>query len=148
MRFYEFEAKKLLAKHGVRLPQGGTADTPEEAARLAEDAGGPVVLKSQVLTGGRMKGGGGKFADTPEDAKSAAEAILGLEIGGQRPRCVLIEAKAAVAREYYAAVTYDALAKRPVMIFSDMGGIDIEQVAEEHPQHIARAHISTLLPLH
>jgi succinyl-CoA synthetase beta subunit/citryl-CoA synthetase large subunit len=147
MRFYEFEAKKLLAKHGVRLPQGGTAGTPDEAARLAAEAGGPVVLKSQVLSGGRMKAGGVKFADTPEEAKATAEAILNLEIGGQRPRCVLVEAKAAVAKEYFAAVTYDALAKRPVMIFSDMGGIDIEQVAEEHPEHIARAHLSTLLPL-
>src|SRR3972149_6265446 len=137
MRFYEFEAKKLLAKHGVRLPQGGTAATPEEAARLAAEAGGPGVLKSQVLSGGRMKAGGVKFADTPGEAKAAAEAILGLEIGGQRPRCVLVEAKAAVVREYFAAVTYDALAKLPVMIFSDMGGIDIEQVAEEHPAHIA-----------
>src|SRR3990172_4448322 len=134
MRFYEFEAKKLLAKHGVRLPQGGTAETPEEAARLAAEAGGPVVLKSQVLTGGRMKAGGVKFADTPEDARREAATILALEIGGQRPRCVLVGAN-------------DALAKLPAMIFSDMGGIDIEQVAEEHPEHIARALISTLLPL-
>jgi len=146
VRFYEFEAKKLLAKHGVRLPQGGTAATPEAAAELAADVGGAVVLKSQVLSGGRMKAGGVKFADTPEEAKAAAEAILALEIGGQLPRCVLVEAKAAVAKEYFAAVTYDALAKLPVMIFSDMGGIDIEQVAEEHPEHIARAHLSTLTP--
>src|SRR3990170_1825354 len=146
VRFYEFEAKRLLAKHGVRLPQGGTAGTPEEAAALAAEVGGPIVLKSQVLTGGRMKAGGIKFAGTPEEAKAAAEAILSLEIRGQRPRCVLVEAKAAVAKEYFAAVTYDALAKLPVMIFSDMGGIDIEQVAEEHPEHIARAHLSTLLP--
>src|SRR3990170_8079166 len=109
MRFYEFEAKKLLAKHGVRLPQGGTAATPEEAAALAADVGGPVVLKSQVLTGGRMKAGGVKFADTPEDARREAASILELEIGGQLPRCALVEAKAAGAREYYAAVTYDAL---------------------------------------
>src|SRR3970040_2636422 len=122
MRFYEFEAKKLLAKQGMRLPQGGTAETPEEAARLAAEGGGRVVLKSQVLTGGRMKAGGVKFADTPEEAKAAAEAILSLEIRGQRPRCVLVEAKAAVAKEYYAAVTYDALAQLPVMIFSHRGG--------------------------
>jgi succinyl-CoA synthetase beta subunit len=67
-------------------------------------------------------------------------------IGGQRPRCVLVEAKAPVAKEYFAAVTYDALAKLPVMIFSDMGGIDIEQVAEEHPDHVAKMHFSTLIP--
>ncbi|MCH8921194.1 MAG: acetate--CoA ligase family protein [Chloroflexi bacterium] len=146
MRFYEFEAKKLLAKHGVRLPQGGTAETPEEAGKLAAEVGGPVVLKSQVLTGGRMKAGGVKFADTPEEAQREAAAILDLEISGQRPRGVLVEAKAAVVKEYYAAVTYDALAKLPVMIFSDMGGIDIEQVAEEHPEHVAKANFSSLLP--
>ncbi len=146
MRFYEFEAKKLLAKRGVRLPKGGTADTANEAGRLATEVGGPVVLKSQVLTGGRMKAGGVKFADTPEDAQREAAAILELEIRGQRPRCLLVEAKAAVKKEYYAGVTYDALAKLPVMIFSDMGGIDIEQVAEEHPEHVVKANFSSLMP--
>ncbi|MEE8384829.1 MAG: ATP-grasp domain-containing protein [Dehalococcoidia bacterium] len=146
MRFYEFEAKKLLAKRGVRLPKGGTAETAEEAGRLATEVGGPVVLKSQVLTGGRMKAGGIKFADTPEEAQREAAAILELEIRGQRPRCLLVEAKAAVKKEYYAGVTYDALAKLPVMIFSDMGGIDIEQVAEEHPEHVVKANFSSLMP--
>jgi succinyl-CoA synthetase beta subunit/citryl-CoA synthetase large subunit len=146
MRFYEFEAKKLLAKRGVRLPKGGTAETAEVAGRLATEVGGPVVLKSQVLTGGRMKAGGVKFADTPEEAQREAAAILELEIRGQRPRCLLVEAKAAVKKEYYAGVTYDALAKLPVMIFSDMGGIDIEQVAEEHPEHVVKANFSSLMP--
>ena len=146
MRLYEFEAKRLLAKRGVRLPKGGTADTAEEAGRLATEVGGPVVLKSQVLTGGRMKAGGVKFADTPEEAQREAAAILDLEIRGQRPRCLLVEAKAAVKKEYYAGVTYDALAKLPVMIFSDMGGIDIEQVAEEHPEHVVKANFSSLMP--
>ncbi len=146
MRFYEFEAKKLLAMHGVRLPQGGTAESPKEAGKLAVEVGGPVVLKSQVLSGGRMKAGGVKFADTPEEAQREAVTILNLEIRGQRPRGILVEAKAAVVNEYYAAVTYDALAKLPVMIFSDMGGIDIEQVAEEHPEHVAKANFSALLP--
>ncbi|HEU4758357.1 MAG TPA: ATP-grasp domain-containing protein, partial [Dehalococcoidia bacterium] len=146
MRFYEFEAKRLLAKQGVRLPQGGTAETPAEAARIAGEAGGQVVLKSQVLSGGRMKAGGVKFADTPAEAERAAADILRLEIRGQLPRCVLVEAGASVAREYYAAVTYDPIAKLPVMIFSDMGGIDIEEVAEEHPAHVAKANFSALLP--
>src|SRR3990170_5419488 len=146
MRFYEFEAKTLLAQHGIRLPAGGVANSAEEAKRLAAEVGGPVVLKSQVLSGGRMKAGGVKFADTPEEAEQAAAAILKLPIRDQLPRCVSVEAKAAVKKEYYLGVTYDALAKLPVMIFSDMGGIDIEQVAEEHPGHVAKAHFSSLLP--
>lgn len=146
MRFYEFEAKRLLARHGVPTSQGGTADSPEDARRIAAEIGGPVVLKSQVLTGGRMKTGGVRFAETPDEAAEAAAAILALEIRGQKPRNVLVERRAPVAKEYYAGVIYDALAKKPVIVFSDMGGIDIEEVAESHPEHIARRHFSSLLP--
>ena len=146
MRFYEFEAKQLLAKQGVPTPKGGVASTPEEAERIAADAGGPVVLKSQVLAGGRMKAGGVKFADSPADAKAAAAEILALEIRGQLPRGVLVEAKAPIKHEYYLGVTYDALAKLPVAIFSDMGGIDIEEVAEQHPDHVVKQHFSSLMP--
>ena len=146
MRFYEFEAKQLLAKQGVPTPKGGVASTPEEAERIAADANGPVVLKSQVLAGGRMKAGGVKFADSPADAKAAAAQILTLEISGQLPRGVLVEAKAPIKQEYYLGVTYDALAKLPVAIFSDMGGIDIEEVAEQHPDHVAKQHFSSLMP--
>jgi succinyl-CoA synthetase beta subunit/citryl-CoA synthetase large subunit len=146
MRFYEFEAKRLLATQSVPTPKGGVADTPEEAKRIAAELGGLVVLKSQVLAGGRMKAGGIKFADTPVEAKDAAAEILALEIRGQLPHGVLVEAKAPVRQEYYLGVTYDALEKLPVAIFSDMGGIDIEEVAEQHPEHVARAHVSSLLP--
>ncbi len=146
MRFYEFEAKRLLAKHGVPTSQGGIAESADDARRIAADVGEPVVLKAQVLTGGRMKAGGVRFADTPDEAAEAAAAILALEIKGQKPRNVLVEAKAPVAKEYYAGVIYDALAKKPVIIVSDMGGIDIEEVAETHPDHIARRHFSNLLP--
>ncbi len=155
MRFYEFECKLLLAKQGVPLPHGGTASTPEQARQLATELNAPVVLKSQVLSGGRMKAGGVKFADTPHEAEQAAAEILKLPIRDQLPVCVSVEAKAAVAKEYYLGMTYDALEKKPVMIFSDMGGIDIEQVAggidieqvaEEHPDHVAKEHFSTLVP--
>ena len=147
MRFYEFEAKALLGTAGVPVAKGGTATTAAEAERIARDVAGDVVLKSQVLSGGRMKAGGVKFASTPAEARAHAEAILKLEIGGQLPRCVLIDAKQPVKKEYYAGVIYDAIAKLPVAIFSDMGGIDIEEVAETHPQHVARVHFSTFLPL-
>jgi succinyl-CoA synthetase beta subunit/citryl-CoA synthetase large subunit len=146
MRFYEYEAKSLLRKQGVRLPDGGTAETAKDAARIASDIGGAVVLKSQVLSGGRMKAGGIKFADTPAEAETACAEILELPIKDQMPVNVLVEAKAAVAKEYYLGVTFDAVAKLPVMIVSDMGGIDIEEVAETHPEHIAKVHLSTLQP--
>jgi succinyl-CoA synthetase beta subunit len=147
MRFYEFEAKALLARCGIPASKGGTATTPDEAARIAAEVAGDVVLKSQVLSGGRMKAGGVQFASTPDEARRHAEHILQLEIGGHRPRNVLVEAKAPVKQEYYAGITWDAVAKLPVAIFSDMGGIDIEQVAEEHPDHVGRIHFSTFQPL-
>ncbi len=146
MRFYEYESKRLLTKQGLPLPKGGTAVTPEEAAQRAQEVSGPVVLKSQVLAGGRMKAGGIKFAESPEEANAAAAEILALAINGQKPRSVLVEARASVAQEYYLGVIYDALAKRPTILFSDLGGIDIEEVSESHPDHLARVHISNLLP--
>ena len=147
MRFYEFEAKALMRKAGVPTSKGGTATTADEAARIAGEIGGELVLKSQVLSGGRMKAGGVKFADRRRTRRARhAEHILKLEINGQLPRCVLVEAKAPVKKEYYAGVIYDGVAKLPVMIFSDMGGIDIEEVAETHPEHVARVHFSTFLP--
>jgi succinyl-CoA synthetase beta subunit/citryl-CoA synthetase large subunit len=146
MRFYEFEAKALLARHGAPLLKGRVAGTAAEAKQIAAEVGGPVVLKSQVLTGGRMKAGGVKFADDPAAAGDAAAAILALEIKGQKPRGVLVEQRAPIAKEYFAAVTWDGRKKLPVLIFSDMGGIDIEEVAEKHPEHVAQVHLSTLLP--
>ena len=146
MRFYEYEAKALFARHGAPLLRGRVARTAAEAAEIARDLAVPVVLKSQVLTGGRMKAGGVKFADTPDAAEAAARAILALEIKGQRPRGVLVEERAPVVHEYFTAVTWDGRRKLPVLIFSDMGGIDIEEVAERHPEHVGQVHVSTLLP--
>ena len=127
--------------HQARIRQ-----TAEEARAIAEEIGGPVVIKSQVLTGGRMKAGGVQFADDPDEAARQAETVLNLEINGHMPRGVLVDSKADVKHEYYAGVVWDGIRKRPVMLFCDMGGIDIEQVAEEHPDHVARAHFSTRTP--
>jgi succinyl-CoA synthetase beta subunit/citryl-CoA synthetase large subunit len=146
MRFFEYESRQVLEREGVPVAPGGFATTADEAAEIAASVGGPVVIKSQVLTGGRMKAGGVKFADTPEEAREAAEAILQLEINGHMPRGVLVGAKAEIAKEYYAGVIYDGVRKLPTFVFSDMGGIDIEEVAEQHPDHIGRGHFSTLLP--
>lgn len=147
MRFYEFESKALLARHRVALPKGSKmAHTADEARKIAADIAGPTVLKSQVLSGGRMKAGGVLFADSPDEAAAAAEKILKLEINGHKPRGVLVESRQPVAQEYYLGITWDGIAKKPVMILSDMGGIDVEEVAEKHPEHIAKRHFSTLMP--
>ncbi|MFQ5513557.1 MAG: ATP-grasp domain-containing protein [Myxococcota bacterium] len=147
MRFYECEAKQLFARHGLPLPTGSrVAESAPAAREIAREIGEPVVLKSQVLSGGRMKAGGVLFAETPEEAEAAARKILALEIGGQKPRGVLVEARQPITQEYYLGVTWDGIAKKPVMILSDMGGIDIEEVAEQHPEHISKRHFSTLLP--
>jgi succinyl-CoA synthetase beta subunit/citryl-CoA synthetase large subunit len=146
MRFFEYESRQVLEREGVPVAPGGFATTADEAAEIAAQVGGPVVIKSQVLTGGRMKAGGVKFADTPEEAREHAAAILELEINGHMPRGVLVGAKAEIAKEYYAGVIYDGVRKLPTFVFSDMGGIDIEEVAEQHPDHIGRGHFSTLLP--
>ncbi len=147
MRFYEYEAKALLAKNGVPTSKGGAVTSADEAARLAGEIGGEVVLKSQVLSGGRMKAGGIQFATSADEARKHAEHILKLVINEQAPRCVLVESKSSVKKEYYAGIIYDGNAKLPVAIFSDMGGIDIEEVAETHPEHVARVHFSTFQPL-
>jgi succinyl-CoA synthetase beta subunit len=144
MRFFEYESRAIVQKAGIPVAKHGFATTAAQARRIAEQISGPVVVKSQVLTGGRMKAGGVQFADDPEQAGRYAEQILKLEINGQMPRGVLVDSKASVDREYYAGVVWDGIRKRPVMLFSDMGGIDIEQVADDHPDHVARAHFSTL----
>jgi succinyl-CoA synthetase beta subunit len=147
MRFYEYESRRIVERAGIPVTEYGFCTTAEEARQAAERIGGPVVIKSQVLTGGRMKAGGVQFADTPEQAAAHAADVLELEINGHMPRGVLVDPKAEVEQEYYAGVVWDGTAKRPLMLFSDMGGIDIEEVAEEHPDHVGRGHVSNLLPI-
>ena len=147
MRFYEYESKEIVRRAGIPTSKGGFATTPDAARPRAEEVDGPVVIKSQVLTGGRMKAGGVKFADEPGEAAEHADAILKLEINGHMPRGVLVDERVEVAQEYYAGVVWDGLRKQPVMLFSDMGGIDIEEVAEQHPDHVGRGHFSNVLPL-
>jgi succinyl-CoA synthetase beta subunit/citryl-CoA synthetase large subunit len=147
MRFFEYEAREIVRRAGIPVTDFGFATSAQQAREIAHRIGGPTVVKSQVLSGGRMKAGGVKFADSPDEAAAHAESILGLEIGGHMPRGVLVDPKAAVRQEYYAGVVWDGLRKRPVMIFSPVGGIDIEQVAEEQPDKVGRRHFSTIMPL-
>src|SRR6266404_5213980 len=107
MRFFEYESRAIVAKAGIPVTKHGFATTAEEARRIAQDIGGPVVIKSQVLTGGRMKAGGVQFADTPDQAAEQAAKVLKLEINGHMPRGVLVDSKAAVKHEYYAGVVWD-----------------------------------------
>jgi succinyl-CoA synthetase beta subunit len=147
VRFFEYEAREIVKRAGIPVTDFGFATTPQEAHEIAARLGEPVVIKSQVLTGGRMKAGGVQFAETPDEAAEKAEHVLGLKINGHVPRGVLVDTRAQVAQEYYAGVVWDGIRKQPVMLFSDMGGIDIEEVAESHPDHVGRGHFSNLLPV-
>src|ERR1700722_13997628 len=146
MRFFEFEAREVVKRAGIPVTDYGFTTDAAEAKQIAERIGGPTVIKSQVLTGGRMKAGGVKFADTPEEAETHAREILALEINGHAPRGVLVDPKAEGEQEYYAGVVWDGIRKQPVIIFSPVGGIDIEQVAEEQPDKVGRRHFSNILP--
>jgi succinyl-CoA synthetase beta subunit len=147
MRFFEYEAREIVKRAGIPVTDFGFTTDAGEARTIAERIGGPVVIKSQVLTGGRMKAGGVQFADTPAEAEAHAKDVLALEINGHAPRGVLVDPKAEVEQEYYAGVVWDGIRKQPVMIFSPVGGIDIEQVAEEQPDKVGRRHFSNILPL-
>jgi succinyl-CoA synthetase beta subunit len=144
MRFYEYESRRIVDRAGIPVTKYGFCTTPDQVRDIAAEIAGPVVIKSQVLTGGRMKAGGVKFADSPDEAAEHAATILELEINGHVPKGVLVDPKAQVAQEYYAGVVWDGTRKRPLMLFSDMGGIDIEEVAERHPDHVGRGHLSNL----
>src|SRR4051794_19540266 len=147
MRFFEYEAREIVKRAGIPVTDYGFTTDASEAKAIAQRIGGPVVIKSQVLTGGRMKAGGITFPDSPEQAEADARDVLALEINGHLPRGVLVDPKATVKQEYYAGVVWDGTRKQPVMLFSDMGGIDIEEVAETHPDHVGRQHFSNILPL-
>ena len=147
MRFYEYESKALFRRHGMPLGESRVVHTPDEAANATKEIGGPVVLKSQVLSGGRMKAGAVKFADTADEARTHFEAILPIVVNGEKARSILVEEKSPVAQEYFVAITWDGRAKKPVLVFSDMGGIDIEEVAETHPEHVSKTHFSSIMPL-
>jgi len=137
MNFEEHAAKPLLVRHGIAIPRGGLARTPEEAARLAKEIGA-VVVKAQVPTGKRGKAGGIKLAATPDEARHHAGSIIGMEIAGHVVEKVLIEEQMPIGRELYAAVLNDPVSKGPLVMFSTEGGMDIEEVAEKAPGKLRR----------
>jgi succinyl-CoA synthetase beta subunit len=144
---YEYQGKELLKKYGVETLAGIVAETPEEARRAAQEFGGTVAVKAQVLTGGRGKAGGIKVVQSPEEAQSAAQEILGMEVRGHTVRHVLVEAGADIESEMYLSITVDRAAKKPLILFSTEGGVDIEEVAERNPEAIVRLHVDPLLGL-
>jgi len=145
---YEYQGKELLRQFGIETLQGIVAETPEEAREAAQElGGGTVAVKAQVLTGGRGKAGGIKLAHSPEEAYEAAEQILGMDIRGHTVRRVLIEAGAEIASEMYLSITVDRAEKKPLILFSTEGGVDIEEVAETKPEALVRLHIDPLLGL-
>jgi succinyl-CoA synthetase beta subunit len=135
---YEYQARDLFEKHGVPVLPGIIADTPEEARAAAERIGGVTVVKAQVKTGGRGKAGGVKVAKTAEDAEAAARAILGLDIKGHVVKRVMVAAGADIQQEYYFSVLLDRANRTYLALCSYEGGMEIEQLAEERPEALAR----------
>jgi succinyl-CoA synthetase beta subunit len=147
VKLHEYLSKRLFAAHGVPIPRGDVATTPEEARRIAEELGAPVVVKSQVLVGGRGKAGGIRLAQTPSEAETAAEEILGMEIKGLPVRKVLLDQAADIRQEIYLGVVVDRANHRPVMMASCEGGVEIEEVARTNPEAIRKILIDPFLGL-
>lgn len=138
MRLFEYESKRILESAGVPLPTGRLVASPEEAEAAAREIGKPVVLKVQVLATGRGKAGGVRFADTPEEANGVARAMLGMEIKGYTVEKLLVEEKLEIAQELYVAATYEEKTKGRLMMASESGGMDINEVAEKDPSRIKK----------
>jgi succinyl-CoA synthetase beta subunit len=144
MDLYEYQGKELFKRHGIPVSEGRLATTPEEARAAAEELGGQVVVKAQVLTGGRGKAGGVKLATDPADAEAKARDILGLDIKGHVVRKLWIESASDIAKEYYLSLTFDRGEKKPLFMLTTEGGVEIEQVAAETPEKLARLHVDPL----
>jgi succinyl-CoA synthetase beta subunit len=141
---YEYQGKELFRRYGIPVSEGRLATSPDEARAAAEELGDQVVVKAQVLTGGRGKAGGVKLADDPADAAQKAHDILGLDIRGHVVRKLWIERASQIAKEYYVSVTFDRGAKRALLMLTREGGVEIEQVAAEQPGALARLHVDPL----
>jgi succinyl-CoA synthetase beta subunit len=147
MKLHEYQSKQLFAQYGVPIPQGRVAATAAEAKSIAQELGARVVVKAQVLVGGRGKAGGIRLANTPEEAQDVATQILAMQIKGLPVRKVLVDEAADIRTEIYLGVTNDRAARCPVIIASAEGGVEIEQVAKATPEKIIKVHIDPLLGL-
>ncbi|MEF8775908.1 MAG: ADP-forming succinate--CoA ligase subunit beta [Haloarculaceae archaeon] len=148
MRLHEYQAKEVFADAGLPTPAAELADSVEDAVAAAEAIGYPVAIKAQVHVGGRGKAGGIELAESESEARAAAEAILGMDLKGYRVETVLVEAAVDFVNELYVGVTMDRGEGEPVAMVSTRGGVDIEEVAAEDPQAIAREHIDPAFGMH
>jgi succinyl-CoA synthetase beta subunit len=147
MKLHEYQSKQIFARYGVQIPRGKVAGTATEAKSIAEELGGRVVVKAQVLVGGRGKAGGVQLAHDANEAELVAAKILAMEIKGLRVRKVLVDEAASIESEIYFSITNDRNTRRPVMIASAAGGVEIEEVAAKTPEKIVKVHIDPLLGL-
>ena len=145
MDLLEYQGKQLFARHDIPVPAGAPATTVAEAVAAADEIGYPCVVKAQVLIGGRGKAGGIKVAKDRQEAEDAANAILGMDIRGFTVHEVWVEAASDIAAEYYASIVFDRGARKPLVMLSTKGGMDIEEVAETDPDAIATLHVDPLL---
>ena len=147
MKLHEYQSKQIFSRYGIPIPKGRVATTADEARNIAIELGGRVVIKSQVLVGGRGKAGGIRLAKDPHDAEETATQILAMEIKGLPVRKVLVDEAAIISKEIYLGITNDRAARKPVMMASSAGGVEIEEVARITPEKIIKAHIDPLLGL-
>jgi succinyl-CoA synthetase beta subunit len=144
MDLLEYQGKQLFARHGLRVSSGDAVTNVEDAVKVAENVGYPVVVKAQVLIGGRGKAGGVKLAADEAETREHARNILGMDIHGHTVRTIWIEHASDIATEYYASVLLDRSAKKPLIMFSVEGGVDIEEVAEKTPEKLIKSHVDPL----
>jgi len=145
MKIHEYQAKELFRAQGIPIPPGEVATTPEQARAIAEKIGRPVMIKAQVHVGGRGKAGGIKYCATPNDAYEKASVILGMDIKGLTVKKVLVTEAVEIKSEAYVGIILDRAQKKPVMMVSPAGGIDIEEVARETPEKIFKHHVDPIL---
>ncbi len=145
MKLHEYRSKQLFSQYGIPIPRGRVAMTAHEAKSIARELGCPVVIKAQVLVGGRGKAGGIRLAHSPEEAEEAATQVLSMQINELPVRKVLVDEAAEIRSEIYLGVTNDRAMRSPVMMASSEGGVDIEEVARTHPDKIVRTYIDPLL---
>jgi succinyl-CoA synthetase beta subunit len=147
MKLHEYQSKQIFARFGVPIPKGHVASTASEARQVSEELGGRVVIKSQVLVGGRGKAGGIRLAKTPKEAEEVATQILAMELKGLPVRKVLVDEAVSIAKEIYLGITNDRALRKPVFMASAAGGVDIEEIAQRSPEKIIKIHIDPLLGL-